>query len=197
MDKKKLRKLFPVTEKYIYLDHAGVAPVSTMAVKAAAEFIESAVTNAEFDYDYLTEKVEQVRSNFADLISSNPEEIAFVRNTSHGISLVAAGIDWKEGDSVIVYEKTFPANIYPWLNLEKKGVKVKFINAEKTFFTLSDIKELADPSTRLISLSSVEFTTSYRPDLEAGRKILQGKRYLFLCRCDTDPGRIPDGCKQV
>ena len=62
MDKKKLRKLFPITEKYIYLDHAGVAPVSTMAGKAAAEFMESAVNNAEFDYDYLTEKVEQVRS---------------------------------------------------------------------------------------------------------------------------------------
>lgn len=195
-NKEDLRKLFPITEKYIYLDHAGVAPVSVMASKAAAEYMESATHNAEFDYDDLMEEVEQIRSDFADLISSKPEEVAFVRNTSHGISLVAGGLDWKEGDSVIIYEKTFPANIYPWLNLEKKGVKVKFIKAEKAFFTLSDIEDLVDSSTKLISLSSVEFTNSYRVDLESVGRFCKEKGIYFFVDAIQTLGVFPMDVKK-
>jgi len=191
MDKNEIRKLFPITEKYIYLDHAGVAPVSILASDASARYMKSATHNAEFDYDDLMEEVEQVRNDFAKLISSSPEEIAFVRNTSHGISLVAGGLDWKEGDSVIVYEKTFPANIYPWLNLESRGVKVKFIKAEKSFFTLSDIDELVDSSTRLISLSSVEFTNSYRADLESVGKYCREKGIYFFVDAIQTLGVFP------
>ncbi len=196
MDKKEIRTLFPITEKYIYLDHAGVAPVSTLASDASAKYMYSATHNAEFDYDDLMEEIEEVRRDFADLISSKPEEVAFVRNTSHGISLVAGGLDWKEGDSVIIYEKTFPANIYPWLNLEKKGVKVKFINAEKTFFTLSDIEELVDPTTRLISLSSVEFTNSYRVDLESVGRFCRKKGIYFFVDAIQTLGVFPMDVKK-
>lgn len=195
-NKEELRKLFPITEKYIYLDHAGVAPVSLPASQAAAAYMESAARNAEFDYDDLMEEVENVRNDFADLISSKPEEIAFVRNTSHGISLVASGLDWKEGDSVIIYEKTFPANIYPWLNLENKGVKVKFIKAEKPFFTVSDIEELVDSSTRLVSLSSVEFTNSYRTDLESVGRFCREKGIYFFVDAIQTLGVFPMDVKK-
>ena len=191
MDKNELRKLFPVTEKYIYLDHAGVAPVNLMALREAASFMESATQNAEFDYNMWTERVEEVRADFAELLSSNPDEIAFVRNTSHGISLVASGIDWKEGDSVIVYEKTFPSNIYPWLNLESKGVKVKFIKSDNPFFTLSEIENLVDSSTRLISLCSVEFTNSYRIDLGSVGKFCREKGIYFFVDAIQTLGVFP------
>jgi selenocysteine lyase/cysteine desulfurase len=151
-----------------------------MALEAAGNFMESATRNAEFDYNMWTEQVEGVRADFAELVSSKSEEIAFVRNTSHGISLVASGLEWKEGDSIIVYEKTFPSNIYPWLNLESKGVKVKFIKSDNPFFTISDIEKLVDSSTKLISLCSVEFTNSYRVDLESVGKFCRGKGIYFF-----------------
>jgi selenocysteine lyase/cysteine desulfurase len=196
IDKKELRKLFPITEKYVYLDHAGVAPVNKKALEAAEKFLKSASGHAGFHYNNWLEQVEEVRKNFAELIASEPEEIAFVRNTSHGISLVAGGIDWNEGDSVIVYEKTFPANIYPWLNLESRGVKVKFIKSDEAVFKLTDIEKLVDSSTRLISISSVEFTSGYRIDLESLGNFCRGNGIYFFVDAIQTLGIVPMDVKR-
>ena len=68
-----------------------------------------------------------VRALSARLIGADNDEIAFVKNTSHGISIVTSGLDWRKGDNVVVFEKEFPSNIYPWLDLKRKGVEVRFI----------------------------------------------------------------------
>ena len=70
IDKKELRKLFPITEKYVYLDHAGVAPVSIKALEAAEKFLKSASGHAGFHYNNWLEQVEEVRKDFAELIAS-------------------------------------------------------------------------------------------------------------------------------
>ena len=191
MNKKEIRKLFPITDKYIYLDHAGVAPVNLMALEESSNFMDSAARNADFDYEMWTQQVELVRADFAELICSMPEEIAFVRNTSHGISLVASGLEWKKGDTIIVYEKTFPSNIYPWVNLESKGVEIKFIKSEKPFFTISDIENLVDSKTKLISLCSVEFTNSYRIDLESVGKFCRNNGIYFFVDAIQTLGVFP------
>ncbi|HAK60311.1 MAG TPA: aminotransferase, partial [Nitrospiraceae bacterium] len=69
-------------------------------------------------------EIARVRTLSAKLIGAEPEEIAFVKNTSHGLSLVAEGLSWKAGDNMVVYEKEFPANLFPWLSLRRKGVDV-------------------------------------------------------------------------
>lgn len=195
-NKSTIRKLFPVTEKYIYLDHSAVAPVSLKAAQTAGEFFSEASTRAGFAYEEWGEKIEKVRENFARLIGASAEEIAFVRNTSHGISLVASGINWKKGDSVIVYEKEFPSNVYPWINLEPSGVKVKFIDPGLTEITLDDVTALSDPSTRLISISSVQFATGFRADIETIGNFCRKNGILFFVDCIQSLGLIPVDVKR-
>jgi selenocysteine lyase/cysteine desulfurase len=167
------RSEFPITEKYIYLDHAGVAPVSLRVKRAVERYMSEASGNAMFNYMNWMKRVHRVRKRCADLINSHSHEIAFVKSTSHGLSIVANGLDWKEGDNTIVYEKEFPSNIYPWLNLQKRGVEVRSIKAKEGGIRIEDIEGLIDQRTRLVSISSVQFVNGFRIDL---------KKVGYLCR---------------
>ncbi|MEE8298876.1 MAG: aminotransferase class V-fold PLP-dependent enzyme [Thermodesulfobacteriota bacterium] len=111
------RKEFPITNHFVYLDHAGVSPVSLRVKNEVAKFLAEASGETGFDYKSWGNRIEEVRASSAELIGANTDEVAFVKNTSHGISIVASGLDWNKGDNVIVFEKEFSSNLYPWLNL--------------------------------------------------------------------------------
>jgi selenocysteine lyase/cysteine desulfurase len=92
------------------------------------------------------------------------DEIAFVGNTSEGLSAIATGLEWKPGDSVLIAKPDFPANIYPWLNLERKGVKVHYFERNGGRFSVEEVDKALSPGTRLVSVSSVDFATGFLCD---------------------------------
>src|SRR5262245_13932076 len=121
------RDEFPVTREWAFLNHAAVAPLSKRAhdriLAWAADFTNHGnVREAEW-----YREVETVRAASARLIAAVPEEIAFLKNTSEGLALVAEGLDLKTGDSVVIVGREFPANVYPWLHLESRGVTVRMV----------------------------------------------------------------------
>jgi cysteine desulfurase/selenocysteine lyase len=182
---------FPVTKKFIYLDHAAVAPLSKRVKDTVNKFLTEATEAAFFKYSYWMGRVEEIRGRCAELVGSEKEEIAFIKNTSHGISLVAEGLDWKEGDNVIIFEKEFPSNIYPWLNLERKGVKVKFIPARGNMIYIDDIEEMIDANTRLLSISSVQFSNGFRVDLERLGELCRRRKVLLFVDAIQSLGIAP------
>ena len=99
------RDEFPITKSYVFFNHAGVAPVPLRAKKAVEKFIKEALEVGLGNYTGWMDRVEEIRRSCAKLINAQKEEIAFIKNTSHGLSLVAEGIEWKEGDNLLVYEK--------------------------------------------------------------------------------------------
>ncbi len=187
---------FPVTKKYIYLDHAGVSPLP-LRVSAAIETFLSAATNAgAFYYPKWSQQVAGIRGACARLVHARPEEIAFVKSTSHGLSIVAQGLDWKPGDNVLVYEKEFPSNIYPWLNLQRKGVVVKIIPSRDGRIIIDDIEKLIDPRTRLLALSSVQYANGFRIDLKNVGGLCRNKNVLFCVDAIQSLGVIPMDVKE-
>ncbi|MGE5444285.1 MAG: aminotransferase class V-fold PLP-dependent enzyme [Ignavibacteriales bacterium] len=185
------RDEFPVTDNFVYLDHAGVAPVSLRVKRAVEEFISDATEFGAFNYTSWTKRVEEIRRKSAALIGAEPEEVAFVKNTSHGISIVAQGLDWKEGDNLIVYEKEFPSNIYPWLNLKKRGVEVRFIPSRNGRILIEDIEGLIDSRTTLVTISSVQFSSGFRIDLKSVGELCRRKGVLFFVDAIQSLGVVP------
>lgn len=185
------RKEFPVTESAVYLDHAGVAPVPLRVKSAIDEFLAEACSKAYINYDSWMDRVEQVRSSSAGLVGAHSDEIAFVKNTSHGISIVAGGLDWREGDNVIVFEKEFPSNIYPWLDLERKGVKVKFIPSGDGIIRVKDIESLVDSRTRLVSMSSVQSVNGFMINLPELGELCRHKGVLLFVDAIQSLGAVP------
>jgi cysteine desulfurase/selenocysteine lyase len=174
------RREFPITKKYIYLDHSGVAPASLRVADAIEKFLEESAEGGAFHYPSWLKRVGEIRSSCARLINAGPDEIAFVKSTSHGLSIVAEGLDWKRGDNVLIYEKEFPSNIYPWLNLRRKGVEVRTIPSRDGRLEISDMERLIDPRTRLLSISSVQFVNGFRIDLKRAGELCKQKN-VFLC----------------
>jgi selenocysteine lyase/cysteine desulfurase len=125
----KYRPLFPITEKYAYLNHASIAPYSVPVARAMDDFIARRHRRGWLDVPKWKDRLEEVRGLVAQLIAATPEEIAFTSNTSHSLNIVASGIDWQEGDNLIGAETEFPANVYPWLNLQRRGVEVRLAPA--------------------------------------------------------------------
>lgn len=185
------RKLFPVTKKFIYLDHSGVAPVSLSAVERVNKFLASASGFGVVEYEKYMDEVENVRSGFAKLLNSRPDEIAFVKNTSHGISLLAKGITWDKNDNVILIEKEFPTNVYPWLNLSRAGVEIRKIPLVGGKLRLIDLENALDRNTRLLSVSSVQYTNGYRADLKGLGEISKKHGFYFCVDAIQSLGIVP------
>jgi cysteine desulfurase/selenocysteine lyase len=174
------RREFPVTDTYVYLDHAGVAPLSRKVRTAVDNFLKDSTEGGAFHYPAWAQRIVDSRQASAALVNAEPEEIAFVRSTSHGLSLVANGLDWQEGDNLLIYEKEVPSNIYPWLNLRGKGVHIKTIPARQGSILLEDIEQLIDNRTRLLAISSVQFSNGFRIDLQQVGDLCR-KRNVLLC----------------
>jgi selenocysteine lyase/cysteine desulfurase len=173
MDIKRLRKEFPVTKKYTFLDHACIGPLSQRAAEYMRAFVEDMHRHGGIHEDRWVEEVEKARELTACLLGCQRKDIAFTKNTSEGISFVANGLGWKAGDNVVISQIEFPANVYPWLNLKEKGVEVRFVQEAEGRIPFESIKTTVDSKTRVVSLCFVEFTTGFRNDL---------KRIGTLCR---------------
>src|SRR5579875_649484 len=159
----RFRDLFPVTRELIYLNHAAVAPLCRPAAEAMQNLADEVCRFGSLRYDTWLETYHRLRIAAAQLINASADEIAIVKNTSEGIATVAMGLDWKPGDRVIAFKEEFPANYYPWLRLERRGVEV-------TCFSIYDPLEkisAAIPGARLLAISFVNYLSGYRVDLTA------------------------------
>ena len=185
------RREFPVTGKYIFLDHAGVAPMSLRVKTAIETLLAESTEGGAFHYPSWAQWVVEIRQACARLINAGPDEIAFVKSTSHGLSIVAQGLDWRPGDNVLIYEKEFPSNIYPWLNLRSRGVDVRTIPSRDGRIEMHDIERLMDARTRLLAISSVQYSNGFRIDLQKVGARCREKQVLFCVDAIQSLGLIP------
>lgn len=162
-----VREQFPVTQRYAYLNHASVGAPSQPVVGAMTRYLTErgnsggeALVNWDAD-------IEQIRQSCARFIGAHRDEVVFTGSISHGLNIVACGLGWSEGDNIICAETEFTANVYPWTNLRRLGVEVRFVPARQNRILIEDVATLIDRRTRLVALSFVEFRTGYRNDLDA------------------------------
>jgi selenocysteine lyase/cysteine desulfurase len=142
-------------------------------------------------------RTENTRRLAARMIGAAPEEIALVRNTSHGLGLVAEGLDWKPGDEVAVASSVeYPSNVYPWLHLRDRGVVVREIEPREGGVTPEAVAAALTPRTRLVALSSVQFASGYRTDLEAIGALCERSGILFCVDGIQSVGCIPVDVKK-
>src|SRR2546421_235351 len=153
------RQHFPVTQRWAFFDHAAVAPISGPARDALAEWAADVVENGAVNERRWVKRIEEVRGLVAKLLNADPLDIAFIKNTSEGIGIVAEGFPWQPGDNVVTAAEEYPANIYPWLNLASRGVEVRLVPSKEGRLPIGDIRAAMDSRTRLLTLSYVEFAS--------------------------------------
>jgi len=171
-------QLFPVTQKRIFLAHAGVAPLPGPTVEALKHEADRA-SFAQESADYMTE-VETIRRVASRLINAHSDEVALLGPTSLGLNLVANGLRWQQDDEVIFYPDDYPANVYPWQALAEKGVRVIPLQPERPGEITPDlVLKALTPRTRLVALASCHYLSGFRLDYEGIAEELNRRGVLF------------------
>ncbi|HIF02207.1 MAG TPA: aminotransferase class V-fold PLP-dependent enzyme [Nitrospinaceae bacterium] len=176
---KQLLQEFPVKTTRIFFDHAKVSPLPRSVCDAVNAFTQDACENGTKNYKLWMEEVKRVRGEFARLINGEVDEIAFVKNTSEGISIVANGLDWKPGDNVVIPDIEFPSNVYPWWNLKRLGVETRMVKSKDGRIIFDNLIDQTDKRTRIISVSSVECNSGFRNDLNRIGAFCRENNILF------------------
>lgn len=184
MDWNAVRHQFPHARHQTYVNHAAAGPLS----RPVKEAIESMVAERHGarsdgsvnDFERYLSIWSAARERAADLLHTDSDRVAFAPNTSAALNVLARGLDWQPGDRVAVPSCEFPANVYPYMNLEDQGVAVDFIPHEEGVFSVGDVEATLTPDTRVLSLSWVQFLSGYRADLEAIGALCE-TRDVILC----------------
>lgn len=158
---------FPVARRWAYLDHAAVAPLPRRSGDALRAWTLDQEENGVVHWPAWEAKLRTLRADLARLIHAHPDEVALVNSTTQGIGLVAEGFPWRDGDSVVTAAEEYPSNIYPWLNLGDRGVTLRTVPSRDGRVWVDDLVAATDRTTRVLTISHVEFASGFRNDLDA------------------------------
>jgi cysteine desulfurase / selenocysteine lyase len=182
----------PVTARWAFLDHAAVAPLTAPARDAFTEWVSHVAGHGVVHEARWLKRVEEVRRRFGELLSADPLDVAFVKNTSEGIGIVAEGYPWRPGDNVVTSADEYPANLYPWLNLASRGVELRRVpSRDQGRVSIDDLRAAIDGRTRIVTLSFVEFATGFRNDLDAVGQLCRERGVLFFVDAIQGLGALP------
>lgn len=192
------RATFPACRDQIFMAHAAVTAIPQPAVDVMNDF-NIATSTGELDYsEVLLKQMDGVRESGAQLLECDADEVALLGPTSLGLSLVANGIDWQAGDEIITYLDDYPANVYPWKKLEKKGVKIIFLRPERMGEITPELVSAAiTPKTKMLALASNNFLSGYRLDIEAASELASEHDILFCLDAIQTVGAFPTDAKLV
>ena len=185
------RREFPICARKIYCAHAADAPLPRRVAEAMKESIERAAVDAR-NYDNELERIAETRALVARFLGCETEEIAFTGPTASGLNTVASGLDWNEGDEVVCYLDDYPANVYPWLALERQGVKPVLLETARLGEITPEIVERAlTRRTRLVALASAHNISGYRIDLDGIGALCEERDVLFSVDAIQTLGAFP------
>jgi cysteine desulfurase/selenocysteine lyase len=189
------RSDFPVSERWAYLNHAGIAPTPASALEAQHRCAREAATDGGLAYPAHEERADEVRQAAAGLIGVPVEDVAFVKNTTEGLGFVANGLTWSEGDRVVVPDHEFPSTIYPWLALRDRGVVVDLVEPVGPGLSLpveafADVVAAGRPP-KVVATSWVQVGRGWRTDLRALASLCHDAGALLCADAIQGLGVVP------
>lgn len=163
-DVEAIRNEFPAARNMLYLDSAFQTPLAKSVRDRLFAFYDEAHQTAGPKSVWLT-RLGSIRAKVAQLISAEPDEIAFTKNTSEGLNIAAHALQWNAGDNVLLVSGEHPNNTCAWLNRRSAGLDVRIVPASHKWIDDSTFKPYVDERTRAIALSHVMFHTGQRNDM--------------------------------
>ncbi|MCX6826132.1 MAG: aminotransferase class V-fold PLP-dependent enzyme [candidate division Zixibacteria bacterium] len=167
---RRIRKLFPVTgerKRITYLNTASTGPLALPVKKALYDYYEATqyLEKSAMDADAFA-ALDKIRVLGAGFIGAGPDEVGFGFSTTFGLNIAAFGLPLKNGDEVLLSNIEFPANVYPWLALKERGIRVKFIKSINRQFDIQQFRKSISRKSKVLSLSSVQFFNGYKNNLD-------------------------------
>ena len=158
---------FPWTAEAVYLNAASIGPLPARTRRAVEEFAALRAAPHRMQDRHFFPLLTQARTLAARLINADADEIALATNTSYGINLAARSLPLEPGDIVLLSDREFPANVYPWLALKPRGIEVEILPVTAEGWPDEDrlVERVSDPRVRVLAVSLVQFGSGYAVDL--------------------------------
>ncbi len=171
---------FQLEPGLIYLNHAAVSPWPQRTVEAIQQFAEENGRIGSSRYPQWLEVENRLRERLSRLVGiGSSEDIALLKSTSEGLSVVAHGLSWEAGENVVISNQEFPSNSVVWESLQRYGVTTRVADLEGGSTPEEALFAQVDEQTRLISISSVQYGTGLRMDLQRIGEFCQKHNILF------------------
>ena len=182
---------FPLLPDIYYLNHAAVAPWPRRAVEAVKRFAEENAAMGARRYDQWLRVEAALREQLRVLLNAHHvDDIALLKNTSEGLSVVAHGLDWQAGDNIVISNEEFPSNRIVWESLRDQGVTVREadISGDEPE---SALMARVDEHTRMLAISSVQYASGLRLDLQRLGEFCRARRILYCIDSIQSLGALP------
>jgi cysteine desulfurase/selenocysteine lyase len=175
------RSHFPAIERWTYMDVSARGVLSREVRAALDAHLDDRMLNGATDKEQFFALVERARGRFAELIGADADEIAYTKNISDGLNMIATAIDWHRGDNVVLCpELEHPNNVYAWLNLQRYGVEVRAVPPRGGHIPVDALIERMDARTRVATVATVSFAPGFRTDVETLGKACRERDVLLL-----------------
>jgi selenocysteine lyase/cysteine desulfurase len=184
------RHEFPVASDKIFLAHAGVCPLPRRVAEAISECARQATFGDQ--EAFMLHRLNDARKLASQLLNCESDEVALVGPTSLALSFVAAGLNFRRGDNVLIYHDDYPSNVYPWMALAARGVEVRLLNTRGLgVIRPMDVMGQVDENTKLVALASCHFISGFRLEYQAIGKYLRERGILFCLDAIQTLGAFP------
>ncbi|HJS81205.1 MAG TPA: aminotransferase class V-fold PLP-dependent enzyme [Nitrososphaera sp.] len=198
-----LRRDFAITRKTIYMNNGAVAPTPLSTIKAVTNFLlkvsEDGPDSSGIE-DHLVSLLSEVRTRIAHLINCDKDEVVLTESTTQGLNIVAKGIAWNKGDSLVVRggKHEHYANYLPWLaTAQSRGLSLRELAVDRNgFFEFGEL-EKALRGSRLITMSHVLYNTGSIMPVEEVGKIAAEHDVLLCIDAAQSAGALPIDVKKI
>ncbi|BAZ94244.1 selenocysteine lyase [Thiohalobacter thiocyanaticus] len=182
---------FELAPDLIYLNHAAVSPWPRRTAAAVQAFADENLHEGSRHYLHWQQTEQRLRERLQRLIGARgSDEIALLKNTSEGLSFIAAGLDWQAGDNVVISNQEFPSNRVVWESLRPRGVVVRYADVSGEDPEQAVIDQV-DDRTRLVAISAVQYGTGLRLDLRRIGRHCEEAEVLFCVDAIQQIGALP------
>ena len=191
MTQDEIRALFPGTRELVYFNAAAQALLPSPVVERVEQVARRHAERGIMGYSDDVRELEQARAAAARLVGCDPRSIAFTGNTAEGLSRIAQGVDWREGDEIVLCDLEYPANVYPWAAQQSRGARLRFVRSRDGRVEAERYLERIGPRTRVVAVSHVQFATGYRVDLELLAEACRERGAMLVLDAIQSLGVVP------
>lgn len=191
-----IRQEFPALEQQVFLDSACVSLAPQRAVKKLRTFLDIAAfcpsgssTQHHIDMDAMRGAA---RPQIAKLLNAAEEDIALVESTTHGLTLVANSLPLQRGDRVVLCDLEYLEVAIPWIQKrDELGIAIDMVANHDGRIRVEDIEAALTPQTRVVAISSVQWSNGFRCDLEALSGLCRERGVFLIVDAVQQMGVIP------
>lgn len=190
-DIEKLRRTeFPIVPEWAYLDHAAVSPMPNRTAEVMRQRIET-FQNPSLE-DGARERLGRLaKERVGRLLNVSAVQVALQSNLGEAMAVVANGLAWAPGDQVVIPEMEFSSLVYPWMNLQSRGVAVVWAKKDGPATPLASIEAALTDRTKVVAVSHVEFLNGYRHEMRALGELCASRNVMLVVDATQSLGVLP------